>query len=87
MKLREGVTMIPKVKFKKMTLEENVSLVKWMLFNKDVGFNMQEATLGYFPDLKDKILLILCSEVKYGKSCIVINGYCLYGSVTAYDLR
>ena len=66
--------MIPKVKFKKMTLEENVSLVKWMLFNKYVGFNMQEATLGYFPDLKEVIYLDTKEEqekaiVKFLKEC------------------
>ena len=69
--------MIPKVVFKKMTLEENIDHIKWMYFNNEGEFSIKNATLEYFPDLKkidcnmpkEKIYTIIEELVKECYDC------------------
>lgn len=43
---------MPRVIFKKMTLEDNINNIKWMYFSDD-NLNFYNAVINYFPDLKD----------------------------------
>ena len=44
---------MPKVIFRKMSLEENINNIKWMYFSDDSSLNFRSAVVNYFPDLKD----------------------------------
>lgn len=57
--------MNPKVIFKEMSLEENIEQIKWMFFDNEGEFSIREATLRYFPDLKEAISLEVEEAYKY----------------------
>ena len=52
-----------RVMFKEMTLEENIDHIKWMFFETDGEFSIRDATLRYFPDLKEAIHLQTKGEI------------------------
>ena len=43
--------MIPKVKFRKMTLQENISLIKWAYYNNNESLDVHKYTIEHFPEL------------------------------------
>ena len=43
--------MVPKVVFKKMSLEDNIDIVKWAYFDKNDDLSMREYTIELFPEL------------------------------------
>lgn len=43
---------IPKVKFKKMSLKENIEIIKWAYFEDRVDLNVHNYTIQYFPELE-----------------------------------
>lgn len=45
---------IPKLKFRKMSLQENIDLIKWAYYENDDLFNIHNFTIKYFPKL-DKL--------------------------------
>lgn len=47
----------PKLKFRKMSLQENIELIKWAYYENDDLFNIHNFTIKYFPKLEnlDKI--------------------------------
>lgn len=44
---------MPKIIFRKMSLEENINNIKWMYFSDDSALNFRTAVINYFPDLND----------------------------------
>lgn len=44
---------LPKIIFRKMTLEENIEIIKWAYYEKDDLLNIHEYALNYFPELKN----------------------------------
>lgn len=44
---------IPKLKFRKMSLEENIDLIKWAYYENDELFNIHNFTVKYFPELEN----------------------------------
>jgi len=44
---------LPKLEFKKMTLEENVELVKWAYYEDNGVLSIHDYTIKYFPELGD----------------------------------
>lgn len=44
---------LPKIIFRKMTLDENIDLVKWAYFEDNGSCDIHEFVLEYFPDLRD----------------------------------
>ena len=58
-----GVKMIPKIIFKEMSLEENIEHIKWMVFDNEGEFSISDATLQYFPDLRDTVNLSSKGEI------------------------
>ena len=49
---------MPRVRFKVMSLEENIENIKWMFFDTIGEFSIRDALIQYFPDLKDNIALL-----------------------------
>lgn len=52
------ITMIPKIKFRKMTIEENIDIIKWFYFRNNDFLDIKYYMLMLFPELKtiDKTL-------------------------------
>ena len=44
---------IPKLKFRKMSLQENIELIKWAYYENDDLFNIHNFTIKYFPKLEN----------------------------------
>lgn len=44
---------IPKIKFRKMSLKENIDLVKWAYFEDSGSLDVHTYTIQYFPELAD----------------------------------
>ncbi|MBQ3020745.1 MAG: hypothetical protein IJD92_00805 [Bacilli bacterium] len=45
--------MLPKVRFREMTLEENIEIIKWSYFEKDESLDIHNYTIQLFPSLQD----------------------------------
>lgn len=45
--------MLPIIKFKRMTLEENIEIVKWCYFDKKGLLNLHDYTIQYFKELSN----------------------------------
>lgn len=45
--------MIPKIKFKEMTLEENIDIIKWAYYEGNGLLSVHNYTIQYFPELVD----------------------------------
>ena len=45
--------MVPLVKFKAMSLEDNIELVKWALENSNSTLDLRDSIIYYFPELSD----------------------------------
>ena len=43
----------PKLKFRKMSLQENIELIKWAYYENDDLFNIHNFTIKYFPELEN----------------------------------
>ena len=43
----------PKLKFRKMSLQENIELIKWAYYENDDLFNIHNFTIQYFPKLEN----------------------------------
>lgn len=43
----------PKLKFRKMSLQENIELIKWAYYENDDLFNIHNFTIKYFPKLEN----------------------------------
>ena len=70
--------MIPKVKFREMTLQENISLIKWAYYNNNESLDVHKYTIEYFPELA-KIQNDLSKEDVYNKiEEVVTNDYNKY---------
>jgi hypothetical protein len=41
---------IPKIKFREMTLQENIDLIKWAYFEDDEALEVHTYTIEYFPE-------------------------------------
>ena len=66
--------MIPKVKFREMTLQENISLIKWAYYNNNESLDVHKYTIKYFPKLA-KIQNDLSKEDVYNKIEKVVTNY------------
>ena len=44
---------IPKLRFRKMSLQENIELIKWAYYENDELFNIHNFTIKYFPELEN----------------------------------
>lgn len=53
--IKKGVISMktPKLKFRKMSLEENIELIKWAYYENDDLLNIHNFTIKYFPELAD----------------------------------
>ena len=47
------ITMIPKIKFRKMTIEENIDIIKWFYFRNNDFLDINYYMLMLFPELKN----------------------------------
>ena len=54
---------MPRVRFKVMSLEENIENIKWMFFDANGEFSIRDAVVQYFPDLKESVNLTSKQEV------------------------
>ena len=43
--------MIPKIKFKEMTLQENIDIIKWAYYEQNGALSVHDYTIQYFPEL------------------------------------
>mgnify|MGYP004623029467 CR=1 FL=1 len=43
--------MIPKIKFREMTLQENIDIIKWAYYEKNGTLSVHDYTIKYFPEL------------------------------------
>ncbi len=45
--------MIPKIKFREMTLQENIDIIKWAYYEENGTLNVHDYTIQYFSELTD----------------------------------
>lgn len=51
MNIGDGIMFLPKIRFREMTLEENVELIKWAYFAGNGALSIHDFTMKYFPEL------------------------------------
>lgn len=51
MKWKEDDIMIPIIKFREMTLQENINTIKWAFYEKNGSLSVHDFTVNYFPEL------------------------------------
>lgn len=44
---------LPKLKFRKMTLEENIEIIKWAYYENNDALSVHDYTISYFPELSN----------------------------------
>ena len=69
---------LPKIIFRKMTLKENIDLVKWAYFEDNGSCDIHEFVLEYFPDLRDLTSDTAKAEVYQKIEEVVTKDYELY---------
>ena len=42
---------LPKIRFREMTLEENIEVIKWAYFEDNGALSVHDFTVNYFPEL------------------------------------
>lgn len=74
--MKAGVFMnIPKVKFKKMSLKENIEIIKWAYFEDGVDLNVHNYTIQYFPELEFIDINLSQAEINKKIKEVVTNYY------------
>lgn len=66
---------IPKVKFKKMSLKENIEIIKWAYFEDGVDLNVHNYTIQYFPELEFIDINLSQAEINKEIKEVVTNYY------------
>ena len=67
--------MIPKIKFREMTLQENIDIIKWAYYEKNKTLSVHDYTIKYFPELAN-LYHNLSKKEEYKKiEKIVTNKY------------
>jgi hypothetical protein len=51
MSLDRGDDMFPRIKFEKLSLQENINIVKWAFYEGDGVLSVHDYTIQYFPEL------------------------------------
>lgn len=69
---------IPKVKFKKMSLEENIEIIKWAFFEDGEDLNIHYYTIQCFPELASINKNMSKEEINNKISIIVTRDYLKY---------
>ena len=69
---------IPKVKFRPMTLEENIETIKWSFYEDNGDLSVHYYTIQYFPELATIDLNSSKEEVYRMIETIVTNDYTKY---------
>lgn len=67
MNIGDDIMFLPKIRFRKMTLEENIDVIKWAYFEDNGVLSVHDFTIKYFPELanldsnlsRDKIYKII----------------------------
>jgi hypothetical protein len=79
MLIKRGVTMkIPKIKFRQMTLEENIETIKWAYYEDNGLLSVHYYTIKYFPELANIDKSLPQSEVYKIIEKVVKNDYSKY---------
>ncbi len=69
---------IPKVNFKKMSLDENIETIKWAFFEDGEDLDVHNFTIQYFPELKDIDTNLSTDEINIRIAEVVANDYYQY---------
>ena len=69
------MTMIPKIKFRKMTIEENIDIIKWFYFRNNDFLDINYYMLMLFPELKNIDKTLSKKEVYKKIEEVVIYNY------------
>ena len=43
--------MVPTIKFREMTLQENIDIIKWAFYEQNGSLSVHDFTVGYFTEL------------------------------------
>lgn len=69
------MTMIPKIKFRKMTIEENIDIIKWFYFRNNDFLDIKYYMMLLFPELKNIDKTLPKKEVYKKIEEVVIYNY------------
>ena len=69
---------LPKIKFREMTLEENIEVIKWAYFEDNGALSVHDFTIQYFPGLANLNLNLSDEEVYKVIEDVVTNDYNKY---------
>lgn len=69
------MTMIPKIKFRKMTIEENIDIIKWFYFRNNDFLDIKYYMMLLFPELKNIDKTLSKKEVYKKIEEVVIYNY------------
>lgn len=67
--------MIPKIKFKEMTLQENIDIIKWAYYEQNGALSVHDYTIQYFPELAFIDNSITKEKVYQKIEEVVVNKY------------
>lgn len=51
MNIGDDIMFLPKIRFREMTLEENIEVIKWAYFEDNGALSVHDFTVKYFPEL------------------------------------
>ncbi len=75
--------MIPKLKFKPLSLEDNIELIKWAFFSDNDNLNIHDCTIDYFPELAN----VSREEIDNKIEEIVTREYKKYSNKIKNDIK
>jgi len=70
-----------------MSLEQNIENIKWMFFEDEGEFSIREATIQYFPDLKDLINIESKKDIYDGIEKLIKECYEYSLEKIEYDVK
>lgn len=66
---------VPKIKFRTMTLKENIDVIKWAYFEDNGSLSVHDFTVQYFPELANIDLSLSTEEIYKAIEEVVTNEY------------
>ncbi len=69
---------IPTIKFREMTLKENIDVVKWAYFEDNGALSVHDFTIQYFPELANLDSNLSQEKVYKAIEDVVTNDYNKY---------
>ena len=81
------MNVIPKIIFRKMTLEENIEIIKWAYFEDNGLLSVHDYTIEYFPELADLDKSLSKDEIYKIIEKVVAKNYTKYEKEIELDVN